>query len=264
MKVSDFSVYKNTGRKITCVTCYDFTSASWVAESPIDCVLVGDSLGMVIYGDATTINVDVGDIERHTRSVAKGLGEQFLIADMPFMSYRKGLLPAMNAVEKLIKAGAHAVKVEGVHGHETIIHHIVESGVPVVGHIGLIPQSIHGLGGYRVQGKDQSSKERLLSEARQLADLGCCALVLECVTTEVAKQITSEVPIATIGIGAGADTDGQILVWQDLLGLTRGRVPKFARHFLAGGEGIASALNEYYQQVQSSQFPSAEESYESL
>ena len=258
--IKDFSKRKKSEKKISMVTCYDYWSAQIIDATDIDCILVGDSLAMVMHGHPSTVHVDVDTIALHTAAVARGTSK-FIIGDMPFLSYRKGLLDTMTAVEKIMKSGAHAIKLEGCSGHEEMIKHIVESGVPVMGHIGLTPQSIHQLGGFRVQGKDESTAQDLLSQAQILEKLGCFSVVLECVPSALAQKITESLSIATIGIGAGVATDGQVLVLQDLLGLNVGFKPKFLKRYFNGFEAVKGALEDFVQEVQSQKFPSEKESY---
>jgi 3-methyl-2-oxobutanoate hydroxymethyltransferase len=216
---------------------------------------------MVMHGHVTTLPATVALIAGHTQAVVRGAGQKWVIADMPFLSYRKGLAKTMHAVEQLMHAGAHAIKLEGVEGNETLIQHIVQSGVPVMGHIGLTPQSIHQLGGFHVQGKQNSSAEKLLQQAHRLQDNGCFAIVLECVPADLAKRITQQLTIPTIGIGAGPHVDGQVLVLQDLLGFDPKFKPKFLKTYMAGFELIQSALNTFNEEVKNQQFPQAEQSY---
>jgi 3-methyl-2-oxobutanoate hydroxymethyltransferase len=197
----------------------------------------------------------------HTAAVKRGVGQKFLIADMPFLSVRKGLKPAMDCVEKLMQAGASAVKLEGVWGHEDIVSHIVRSGVPVMGHIGLTPQSIFNFGGFRVQGKSEEQSKDLKSQALKLQDLGCFSLVIECVPSSLGKAITESLHIPTIGIGAGPDVDGQVLVLQDLLGFNTAFKPKFVRPFLDGANLLASSLKDFHQEINEKTFPALQESY---
>src|SRR5262249_33605137 len=211
------------------ITCYDYSSARAVAESTIDCILVGDSLAMTMHGYATTLSATTEMMALHTAAVAKGAPSKFIVADLPFLSYRKGLTEAMDSVHELMKAGAHAVKLEGVRGHADIVRHIVDSGVPVMGHLGLTPQSVHALGGMKVQARTNAAVKLLLSQARELEDAGCFAIVLECVPTEVARKVTELLKIPTIGIGAGPHVNGQVLVYQDMIGLNPGFKPKFLR-----------------------------------
>ncbi len=259
--VFDFKEKKQLQEKISMVTCYDHWSARLIAESSIDCVLVGDSLAMVMHGHSTTLPADVELMALHTAAVARGLGDKFLISDLPFLSYRKSLSQAVEAVERLMKAGAHAVKLEGADGNEDLIAHLHQSGVPVMGHIGLTPQSIHQLGGYKVQGREDEQARALLRQAKHLEQAGCFALVLECLPQDLAQTITLELSIPTIGIGAGPHTDGQVLVLHDLLGLNSGFKPKFLRQYLTGQDLVLKALNHYHQDVLSQDFPGPAESY---
>lgn len=259
--VHDFARFKADGRMISMVTAYDAWSARIVARSNVDAILVGDSVAMVVHGHATTLSASVDLLAVHTRAVARAAGDKFLIADLPFLSYRKGLHAAMNAVESLVTSGAHAVKLEGVDGHEDVVRHIVGSGVPVMGHIGLMPQHVHEAGGYRVQGRTDTAAEALLRQARTLEELGCFAIVIECVPSPLAAHITAEVKVATIGIGAGGGTDGQILVLHDLLGISAGPSPRFVRRYLDGECLLTNALNAYAADVQERQFPGPGESY---
>jgi 3-methyl-2-oxobutanoate hydroxymethyltransferase len=259
--VHDFARCKTERRKISMVTAYDAWSARLVAQSTVDALLVGDSAAMVIHGHATTLTATMSQMAMHTRAVVRGAGNKFVIADLPFLSYRKGIALAMTAVGRLMVAGARAVKLEGVDGHETVISYIIESGVPVMGHIGLTPQSMHRLGGFRIQGQTETDAARLLDQARRLEDLGCFAIVLECVPAALSCRITSALAIPTIGIGAGAGTDGQVIVLHDLLGLGTGRTPRFVRQYLDGDHLLTSALNAYDDDVKRAQFPGPEESY---
>ena len=197
----------------------------------------------------------------HTAAVARGASNKFIIADLPFLSYRKGLKDAMDSVHELMSAGAHAVKLEGVRGHAEIIRHIVDSGVPVMGHLGLTPQSVHQLGGMKVQARTEAALKILSSQARELEAAGCFAIVLECVPSEAARRVTELLNIPTIGIGAGANLSGQVLVYQDLIGLNPGFKPKFLRTYANAFDIIQAALNAYDRDVKSSSFPSESESY---
>ena len=261
MNVLDFKKMKKEGRKITMVTAYDVWSARLLEKSPVDCVLVGDSVAMVAHGYPSTVHATLEMMVMHTQMVARGIEGKFLVADMPFLTFRKGERVALEAVEALMRAGAHAVKLEGVWGHEEVIARIVDSGVPVVAHIGLTPQSVHQLGGFKVQGKGSEQATDLLRQAKRLEELGCCAIVLECIPAPLAQEITLELEIPTIGIGAGAWVDGQVLVFQDMLGLGGDFKPKFLRRYLDGGAQISDALATYCRDVQERTFPCDEESY---
>ncbi len=260
--VLDFQKKKNNKQKISMVTCYDYTFAKIVAETNIDSILVGDSLAQIMHGHNTTLNASTQVMALHTAAVARAAANKFIVADMPFLSTRKGLRNSMDQVEKLMKAGAHAVKIEGAEGHLELIKHIVESGVPVMGHLGLTPQSIHQLGGPKVQGKQEESANKILSDSLNLEKAGCFSLVLECVPAALADKITSQLHIPTIGIGAGAGTDGQILVLQDLLGMNKNFNPKFLKKYLKGFDLISEALNSYVTEVEQVKFPQRENEYE--
>jgi 3-methyl-2-oxobutanoate hydroxymethyltransferase len=262
MNVLDFQKMKNAGRNISMVTCYDYSSARVVADSNIDCILVGDSLAMVMHGHPTTLSATTAMMALHTAAVARGAPAKFIVADLPFLSYRKGLKDAMDSVQELMSAGAHAVKLEGVWGHADIVRHIVESGVPVMGHLGLTPQSINLLGGMKVQARTDAAVEILAAQARQLEAAGCFSLVLECVPSEAAWKVTDLLKIPTIGIGAGPSVSGQVLVYQDVLGLNPGFKPKFLRVYANTFGVIQAALNAYDRDVKAGSFPSGSESYE--
>ena len=261
MNVLDFQACKVRQEKIVMLTCYDYTSARIVQDSDVDVILVGDSAAMVMHGYGTTIPADVEMMCRHIESVARGTKNKFIVGDMPFLSFRQSLTDNMRAVASVMKAGAHAVKLEGIEGNTGTIAHIVKSGVPVMGHLGLTPQSVNQLGGYRVQGRGDEAAEVLREEALACERAGCFALVLECVPDELATEITASLSIPTIGIGAGAGTDGQVLVMQDLLGLSSDFKPKFVRRYLDGRKLWQEAFNAYANDVKNGQFPATDESY---
>jgi len=262
MTVLDFAKKKYAKEKFSMVTCYDFWSAQILAASSIDCILVGDSAAMVMHGHDSTLPMDIKTMVLHVSAVRRGAPQKFIVADMPFLTHRKGTKYAMDCVEQLMRAGANAVKIEAQPGHERIIKHIVDSGVPVMGHVGLTPQFVHQLGGYRVQGKDTSSSLRLLALSKALEEAGCFAIVAECIPEILAKKITMQLQIPTIGIGSGNETDGQVLVLQDLLGCQKGFQPKFVRHFTNLHDIILSAVNEYHDTVAQKAFPSPKEIYQ--
>jgi 3-methyl-2-oxobutanoate hydroxymethyltransferase len=260
--VRDFARFKAAGRKISMVTVYDAWSARLIARSQIDAVLVGDSAAMVVHGHPTTVPATTSLMALHTAAVARAIEDKFLIADLPFLSCRQGVGRAIRAVGALMRGGAQAVKIEGVDGHEDVIRQIVESGVPVMGHIGLTPQSVHRFGGFRVQGTDAAGADRAIRQAHTLEDLGCFSIVLECVPAALAARITSELTIPTIGIGAGACTDGQVLVLQDLWGVTYSDAgPRFVRRYIEGAALLTDALNRYDADVKAARFPGPAESY---
>lgn len=256
MKTTDFKRKKIAGEKISCLTCYDYPSARTVAETMLDCILVGDSVAMAVHGHESTVMATMEMMVMHTQAVSRGLGPQFLISDMPFLSYRLSQPDTMRHVMQLMQAGAHAVKIEGGDAAlcETMAM-ITSAGVSVVGHIGMTPQSMHQLGGFRVQGKEVSQAESLMLEAKALEEAGAIALVLECIPATLAKRITDNLTIPTIGIGAGPDTDGQILVWQDLLGLQNELKPRFVKYYAQGKEVFCDAINLYVEEVKAALFP---------
>lgn len=261
MNVLDFQNKKINGEKISMVTCYTHWEAQIINKTPIDCLLVGDSLAMIIYGHTTTLPATVPMMAQHIRAVAQGAPNKFIVGDMPFLSFRKGVREAMDAVEMLMQAGAHAIKLEGIDGHEKVVQNIVQSGVPVMGHIGLTPQSFHGLGGFKVQGQTEEQKRILLEQALKLQECGAFSLVLECVPVDIATEITKKLQIPTIGIGAGSHTDGQVLVLQDMLGMNTSFKPRFVRHFMSGEPLLSEALTKYHNAVKTGEFPLENESY---
>ena len=252
---------KRDGRRLAMLTCYDAGFARVFDAAGIDLILVGDSLGMVVQGHASTLPVTVADTAYHTACVARGLSRALLVADLPFQS---DATPerALDAATALLQAGAGMVKLEGA-GHKLdVIRFLVEREIPVCGHLGLTPQSVLRLGGYKVQGRDEAAAARLRDDARAVQDAGASLLVLECVPTPVAAAITADLDIPTIGIGAGPQCDGQVLVLHDMLGLDSGhRRPRFVKDFLAGGGSVAGAVAAFAQAVRDGSFPDAEHSY---
>jgi 3-methyl-2-oxobutanoate hydroxymethyltransferase len=247
--------------RISFVTCYDYPFARLIAQTEIDCLLVGDSVAMVVHGHPTTLTADMNMMCLHTEAVARGAGNtKFIVADMPFLEHRKGQSEAISAAQMLLRAGAQAIKIEGAQGNLTIIQHLVESGVPVMGHIGLTPQFIHAFGGFKVQGRDEVAATQILADAKALESAGVFAIVVEGVPAPLGKHITEQLHIPTIGIGAGPDTDGQVLVLQDLLGFTE-KPPKFARAFGEIANNSLDALRAYDLSVKSGAFPTQKESY---
>ncbi len=259
MKLHDFKRIKANQQKISMLTCYDYPSACIVADSNIDCVLVGDSVAMAVHGHTSTIMATMDMMVLHTSAVARGLKTQFLISDLPFLSYRSSLSETIAHVRQLLQAGAHAIKLEG--GDDDICHtiaHLVASGVPVMGHIGLTPQSVLQLGGYKVQGRAQEQAAQLHQQARNLEAAGCFAVVIECVPADLAETITASLNIPTIGIGAGVKTDGQVLVWHDMLGLQSDFHFRFVKRFAEGKELLLTAINHYVDAVSQKEFPALE------
>ena len=252
---------KRNGEKITALTCYDASFAAVLERAELDIALVGDSLGMVVQGQGSTLPVTLEQMVYHCKAVARGLRTPLLIADMPFMSYRDVPVAMDSATRLLAEGGAAMVKVEGAGWVVDVIKALAERDVPVCAHLGLTPQSVHKLGGYRVQGKLEAQAQQLLGDAQAVSNAGADLLVLECVPAELATRITREVSIPTIGIGAGAGCDGQILVVYDLLGLTPGKRPRFSRNFLQGHDSIEAALAAYVEAVRAGSFPGPEHSY---
>lgn len=261
MNSLDFHKKKKSGEKICMITCYDYTSARLLSQTSIDCVLVGDSVAMTMHGYKDTLSATLPMMCMHTSAVSRGLSHQFIVSDMPFLSYRKSLSKNVAAAEMLIQAGAHAIKLECAKGNIKLIRHLTESGIPVMGHLGLTPQFIHVLGGYKVQGKTEESAARLKEDALLLQEAGCISVVLECVPSLLAKEITDSLAIPTIGIGAGPFTDGQVLVFQDLLGMNIDFMPKFAHAFISGQAHITEGIESYVNAVKIGGFPQHEHSY---
>jgi 3-methyl-2-oxobutanoate hydroxymethyltransferase len=261
MTVLDFIQNKKTNKKISMVTSYEAWSAKIIEASPIDCILVGDSVAMVVHGYSSTLFATPEMIATHVAAVRRGAPHKFIVADMPFPWFRKGIREAMNCVDLFMKAGANSVKIEGVLGHEDVIQHVVQSGVPVMGHLGLTPQSIHAFGGFKIQGRSDEAAKSIIEQALRLEDLGAFSVVLECVPQQVAQTITKSIEIPTIGIGAGVHVDGQVLVLQDLLGLNGDFHPKFLKKYLDGTESVAASLSRFDSEVKTSLFPTEKESY---
>jgi 3-methyl-2-oxobutanoate hydroxymethyltransferase len=257
----DFLARKGSGERLSMVTCYDYWSATLLDQTDVDCLLVGDSLAMVMHGYPSTVHADIDLMALHTRAVVRGAPHKFVVTDMPFLSVRKGLTAAMDGVQALVQAGADAIKIEGEKGQLDLIAHVVESGVPVMGHLGLTPQSVLGLGGHRVQARQAEEARALIESAQRLADAGCFAIVLECVPSRVAECVSRAVRSLVIGIGAGPATDGQVLVLQDLLGTNPAFKPRFLRHYAKGHSVVCDAVNRFHADVMSGEFPSREESY---
>jgi 3-methyl-2-oxobutanoate hydroxymethyltransferase len=260
--VPEFKTRKLEQKKLSMITCYDASFARILAESAIDVLLIGDSSAMVMEGHESTIHASVESIAFFTASVARGTrGKKFIVADMPFLSTRKTLEGGVEAAGALLRAGAHAVKIEGIAGNEKLVSHLVESGIPVMGHLGLTPQFVNAFGGMKVQAKTAEEQDRLLNDAKRFAEAGAFSLVLECVPASIAAKITELLPIPTIGIGAGAQVDGQVLVLQDLLGFNPGFRPKFLRTYLDGHRLFQDAFQRFHEEVSSGAFPNEKESY---
>ena len=255
----DFTRARREDRPIVLVTAYDALMARIVAASEADAILVGDSAAMVVHGLPSTVHATLDMMVLHTAAVRRGAPDTVVIADMPFLSVRRGRDAAVDAAGALVQAGATAVKIEGVAGHEDVIAHLVGSGIPVMGHLGLTPQSVQQFGGYRLQGRSADDAARLRANAQRLEELGAFALVLECVPAALAAEVTAERAIPTIGIGAGGGTSGQVLVLTDLLGLDANFRPRFARRYLDGHGTVLGALNAFARDVRAARFPAREE-----
>lgn len=253
---------KRAGEKIPMVTAYDYTAARIADAAGIPILLVGDSLGMVVLGHDSTIPVTMDDMVRHTQMVRRGAAQALVVADLPFLAYQVDASDALrNAGRLLQEGGAHTVKLEGGVAVAGIVRRIVDAGIPVMGHIGLTPQSVHALGGYRVQGRTKAAAQRLLDDALALQDAGAYAIVLECVPAPLAGVITQRLDIPTIGIGAGPDCAGQVQVFHDMLGLFADFIPKHVRRYASLADDIGAAFRQYAADVRSGAFPSAAESF---
>lgn len=253
--------YKKNGEKIAVLTAYDATFAYLEEQAGTDIILVGDSLGMVCQGRDSTLPVTVDEMVYHTASVARGTEQAFLIADMPFMSHVSLEQTLLNAGRLIAEGGAQMVKLEGGTEIEPLVRALSENGIPVCAHLGLLPQSVHRLGGYKVQGRDDSSAAKILNDARVLESAGADMLVLECVPASLGQAVTADLAMPVIGIGAGADTDGQVLVMHDMLGLTPGKRPRFCANFMTNADSVQNAFEQYVTAVKTQEFPNAEQQY---
>lgn len=251
---------KQRGEKITCVTSYDASFTCLLEQAGVEVLLVGDSLGMVIQGHESTLPVKMADMIYHASCVARAGQFALRIVDMPFMSY-SSVERALGNAARLMRAGAHMVKLEGGREVAGIVGALTEQGIPVCAHLGLTPQSVHQLGGYRVQGRDAESAQRLLEDAGLLEKAGASALVLECIPADLARQVSQCLRIPTIGIGAGPDCDGQVLVLYDLLGITPGKKPSFSHNFLVDSDDISGALCAFVEAVKAGRFPAPQHSF---
>lgn len=243
------------GEKIAMLTCYDASFARLLDDAGVDVLLIGDSLGMTLQGRDSTLPVTIDEMAYHVQCVARGNRAAWIVGDLPFASYHTGTEQALLSAAKLMQSGAHMVKLEGGGWTAPVVRHLVERGIPVCAHLGLTPQSVHALGGYRIQGRDDSGAERLLREARELAEAGAAMLVVELIPSELGQRLADSLPIPVIGIGAGPGCSGQVLVLHDMLGVTRGRLPRFVRNFMAGAESIEAAIRAYVAAVKDSSFP---------
>ncbi len=244
-----------SGEPISVLTCYDTAFARVLDRAGVDCLLIGDSLGMVLQGLGSTLPVTLADMAYHVRCVAQGNRSAWVIGDLPFGSYQQSPAQAMESATVLMQAGAHMVKLEGGGWTAETVHFLTQRGIPVCAHLGLTPQSVHALGGYRIQGRDDESAATLRLHAQQLADAGAAMLVLELMPSTVAATITASLPIPTIGIGAGVECAGQVLVLHDMLGLGHGKQPRFVRDFMQGARSIEAAIATYVADVKARRFP---------
>jgi 3-methyl-2-oxobutanoate hydroxymethyltransferase len=254
---------KAEGRRIAMLTCYDALFARLLEEAETDVLLVGDSLHQVLGGHETTLGATLDEMIYHAAAVHRGAPHTLLFVDLPFLTYQVSVEEAIrNAGRVLQESGAHGVKLEGGRPMAATVRALVERGIPVMGHLGLTPQSVHALGGYRVQGRESDDAERLLADAAALAEAGACAIVLELMPTELARQISASLAIPTIGIGAGPGCDGQVLVLHDMLGLNDAFSPKFLKRFAALGDAVRSAAREFAEEVRAGDYPGREHSFE--
>ncbi|MBL4622002.1 MAG: 3-methyl-2-oxobutanoate hydroxymethyltransferase [Immundisolibacteraceae bacterium] len=262
MTVPKLQAMKQQGERIAMLTAYDYLFAETLDRAGVDTILVGDSLGMVIQGNDSTLPVTLEEMAYHCLAVSRGASSALIIADLPFLSYQQSPEQALMSAGQLMKTGhAEVVKLEGGTEMAPTVEFLVSRGIPVCGHLGLTPQSVHQMGGYRVQGRDQQRAEQIKNDALALQQAGACAVVLECIPQPLATEITKLVEIPTIGIGAGSACDGQVLVLQDMLGLNEGRAPRFVRDFLADSGSISKAVAAYVAAVKDGSFPNLEESY---
>ena len=260
MKISDLKQFKQRGEKITCLTAYDASLAQLMDSCEIDLILVGDSLGMVVQGEKSTRTVSMSDMVYHTMAVAKSCDQALVIADMPYQSYEE-VSTALENGKLLIDAGAQMVKLEGGVERQRVVEALREIGIPVCGHLGLQPQKVKKASDYKVQGKDLVGAKTIIEEALLLESLGVDVIVLECIPSSLAKLVSEQLSIPTIGIGAGKDCDGQVLVCYDMLGITQGKLPRFVRDFTVGNTRIHMAIKAFIQAVKNQSFPSEKESY---
>ena len=258
VNVSTLREMKRSGVPIACLTAYDASFAQLVDIAGSDVVLVGDSLGMVIQGHDTTVPVTVDDVIYHTRCVASGLVRAFLIADMPFMSYTTPHQALENAVRLMQDGGAMMVKLEGGQGQLEVVSYLARHDIPVCAHLGLKPQSVHKIGGFRVQGREADAERRMVEDAKALEEAGADIVLLECVPNRIGRLVGAALAVPVIGIGAGPDVDGQILVLYDVLGITRGKTPRFVRNFMAGQDSALDGLESYVRAVKEREYPAEE------
>ena len=258
VNVSTLRQMKADGEKIACLTAYDASFGLLVDAAGVDLVLVGDSLGMVVQGHDTTVPVTTDDIIYHCKNVARGIQRAFLVADMPFMSYTTPEQALGNAVLLMQEGGAMMIKLEGGASQVEIVDHLARHDIPVCAHIGLKPQSVHKLGGFKVQGRDPGKAKEMIDSSKRLQDAGADIVLLECVPNELGKAVTKALSVPVIGIGAGPDVDGQILVLYDMLDITKGKTPRFVRNFMQGHDAPIDAIAAYVKAVKDASYPAAE------
>jgi 3-methyl-2-oxobutanoate hydroxymethyltransferase len=263
MTVPDLLAMKAAGRRIVMLTCYDAAFARLLEQAEVDVLLVGDSVNQVLAGQETTLSATLDQMIYHAASVRRGARRALVFVDLPFLTYQVSPTEAIrNAGRVLQESGAHGVKLEGGRPMAETVRALVDRGIPVIGHLGLTPQSVHALGGYRVQGRDASTAERLLADARALEEAGACGIVLELLPSALAKRITAALTIPTIGIGAGAGCDGQVLVLHDMLGLNEMFNPKFLKRYAELGEAVRAAVRSYAAEVRDGTYPGPEHSFD--
>lgn len=258
---TELSAMKTRGEKIASLTAYDASFAHILDQAGVEMVLVGDSLGMVVQGQSSTVPVTIDEMAYHSKMVSRGLERALLVTDMPFMSYPDPQTAMNNAAILMQQGYANMVKLEGGQPILECVQHIVGQGIPVCGHLGLLPQSVNQLGGYRVQGKDDAQAKAIIEDAKSLQQAGASAIVVECIPSSLAKKLTASVDIPIIGIGAGSDCDGQVLVSYDMLDITAGKRPKFSKNFMLEAGNISDAVSAYVQAVKNKEFPADEHTF---
>ena len=262
VSIHDLRAAKERGEKFAMLTAYDYSSAALLDELGVPILLVGDSLGMVVLGYESTVPVTLDEMLHHTRAVARGAPNAIVVGDLPFGTYQDGPSQAMASATRMMKeAGANAVKLEGGGPMIEVTAHLVRAGIPVMGHLGLTPQSVNQFGGFKVQGRDTDDAQQVVDDAVALADAGAFAIVLECVPSDLGARVTEAVDVPTIGIGAGPQTDAQVLVWHDLLGLTTGRLPRFVKQYVDLRSEIAGAIKSFTSEVADGEYPGPEHAY---
>jgi 3-methyl-2-oxobutanoate hydroxymethyltransferase len=263
VSIHDLRASKERGERFVMLTAYDASSAALLDELEVPVILVGDSLGMVVLGYDSTVPVTLDEMLHHTRAVARGAPNAIVVGDLPFGTYQDGPSQALASATRMMKeAGANAVKLEGGGPMVAVTEHLVRAGIPVMGHLGLTPQSVNQFGGFKVQGRDEAAADQLVDDAVALADAGAFAIVLECIPTELGRRVTEAVDVPTIGIGAGDHTDAQVLVWHDLLGLTSGRLPRFVKQYVDLRAEISGAIKTFQHEVADGEYPGPEHRYD--